>query len=399
MNKQTKAKIINLIGLLALFIFSVYVFQTFTIWSSKEKTTPIGEDFSIFWTASALSVAGKPEAAYDLSKLHAAQEALIGGKTPPGCGWYYPPIFLLMVLPLSLLPYLISLGLWLTVTILGYLLVVYCIAPRPITLCLTLAFPATFWNLFYAQNGFFSAALLGGGLLLSNRSPVFAGLLLGLMCYKPQFAILIPIALLAGRCWRALIATMTSILALSFISTLVLGYEVWRAFWGSIILHKGLFESGNLIIYQFVPTFFSAAILAGCKPSTAYLIQGVVMMGVILTIFLVWFIEGPSPVSYSVLVLGILLFSHFYCLYDLTLLALPLAWLGWEGYTKGWLRGERIILVIGWFMPIFRFFLVEKSLQISPLILLVLIVFAVRRHYRNCGFHPPNALLLRHKEV
>jgi hypothetical protein len=179
----------------------------------------------------------------------------------------------------------------------------------------------------------------------------------------------------------------------------VLGHEVWRAFWGALILHKSLFESGNLIVYQFVPTLFSAARLAGSQPATAYIVQGILSLGVVLAIFLVWFVEGPSAVSAAVLVLGILLFPHFYCLYDLTLLALPLAWLGWEGYTKGWLPGEIFVLILAWIMPIFKLFIGGMNIQLSPWVLLTLMVFALRRHYRTWGFHSSKALLLRFKNV
>jgi alpha-1,2-mannosyltransferase len=381
MKWQKNTTIINLVGLLALLIFCLYVFQTLSLWNDKGRPTPVGEDFSIFWTASALSLAGEPAAAYDLAKLHAAQKSLIGETTPRGCGWYYPPVFLLMVLPLSLVPYKLSLGLWLALTMSAYVLVVRRIAPHPLTIWLTLAFPATYWNFFYAQNGFFSAALLGGGLLLLGGFPVVAGILLGFMCYKPQFAILIPLALLAGRCWKALMATIITIVGLVLISTLTLGFEVWRAFLGDLLVHTSLLDSGHLISFTFIPTFFSAAVLLGLKPTTAYVFQGILMLGVVLAIIWVWWREGPSAVSAAVLVLGILLFPHFYCYYDLTILALPIAWLGWEGYRHGWLGGEKIILLLVWFMPIYRFILWDKQVQAGPLILVALLVFALRRHY------------------
>jgi alpha-1,2-mannosyltransferase len=383
MSWPMQTKLINLVALFAFLTFCFYVFQTFTLWSAPGRATPVGEDFSTYWTASALSLAGKPAAAYDLTELHAAQKTLLGKQTPTVCGWYYPPIFLLMVLPLALVPYLLSLGLWLTLTLSAYVLVVQRIAPHPLTVWLTLAFPATYWNFFYAQNGFLSTALLGGGLLLLARSPVLAGLLLGFMCYKPQLALLIPLALLAGRCWKALIATIATVVALSLLSTLVLGFEVWRAFWVGLMGFKSLLDSNHLISYQFIPTFFSAALLAGCKPVTANIFQGIVMLGVVLAIIWVWFREGPSAISAAVLVLGILLFSQYSCLYDLTLLALPLAWLGWEGYRYGWLAGEKIALQVAWIMPIFLFFLHGTRIQPVPVILLVFLALALRRHYRT----------------
>jgi alpha-1,2-mannosyltransferase len=370
-----------IIGLLL--VIAMYGLIIIYGWNYEGKPTPIGEDFSIFWTASALSLAGQPDAVYNLSKFQAAQLTLIGKTTPSKCGWYYPPNFLLLELPLALLPYLVSLGFWLVTTLLCYLMVMRFIAPSNLTILLTLAFPATFWNFFYGQNGFLSATLLGGGLLLLlNGSPILAGLVLGIMCYKPQFFLLIPIALLAGRCWRALIATIISPLLLAVISTIVFGYEVWSAFFSNIALHKSLFESGNLIRYQFVPTIFSAAMLAGFKPLSGYLLQAVVMIFVTTAIFWAWLQKGPTEITASILILAILLFSHFYCWYDLTILSLPLGWLGWEGYKNGWLPGEKIVLFIGWVMPIF-YSSAWSNPQIGPIILSALFAFSLRRYHRQ----------------
>jgi hypothetical protein len=364
-------------------IIAIYGFKIYYNWSYEGKPTPTGEDFSIFWTASALSLAGEPNTVYDLSKFQATQLTLIGKKTPPGCGWYYPPIFLLIVLPLALLPYLISLGFWLAVTLFGYLLVLRCVMPSNLTILLTIAFPATFLNFYYGQNGFLSAALLGGGLhLLLNRSPILAGLVLGVMCYKPQLAFLIPIALLAGKCWKALIATIASALLLAFVSVLVFGFEVWSGFLSNISLHKSLFETANLIKFQFVPTTFSAAILAGFEPISGYIFQGIIMVAVTAVVFWAWLRKGATEITASILVLGILLFPHFYCLYDLTILALPLGWLGWRGYKNGWLPGEIIVLIISYFMPLFYFF-PWSNFQIDPIILIALFGFALRRFYHQ----------------
>ncbi len=384
MNLQDKDQIVNyVIVFFAIAIIAIYGIHIFSTWGSAARPTPLGEDFAIFWAASALSLAGEPEAAYDASRLQDVQRAATGKTTPKGCGWYYPPIFLLLMLPLSLLPYAAALTVWLGGTLSGYLLVLQRLAPSRLTVWLALAFPGTFWNFLYGQNGFFSAALLGGGLLLLNTSPVWAGLLLGAMFYKPQLAVLIPVALVAGRCWKALLATITTAAVLTLISSLVLGNGVWSQFFSHLAIHKKLFESGNLIMFEFVPTTLSAALLAGCNPATGYILQAVIMLFVTAAVFMVWRQGGATPISASVLVLGILLFSHFYCLYDYTLLALPLAWLGWEGYCKDWLPVEKIILILAWFMPIIKL-LTSAKIQVGPLILGMLFLLALRRHYLGC---------------
>ena len=145
------------------------------MYRSDRVGEPVGADFTLFWAASYLSLQGNPAEVYDFSHLQAIEQQLFGPEV--GLPWPYPPTFLLMVLPLSLLPYLASLAIWLAATLAVFLIVLWRIGPHPLIFLLTLAFPGTLINFICGQNGFLSAALLGGGLLLLDRFPLVAGLL------------------------------------------------------------------------------------------------------------------------------------------------------------------------------------------------------------------------------
>jgi hypothetical protein len=89
-----------------------------------------------------------------------------------------------------------------------------------------------------------------------------------------------------------------------------------------------------------------------------------------------------SPASRAVvLTLAILLCTPYAFDYDLAMLALPLAWLGWEAHVKGWImRGEKVLLLIGWLMPIIAPIIAKATnLQFGPIILIALIVLAFKR--------------------
>ena len=47
-------------------------------------------------------------------------------------------------------------------------------------------------NALVGQNGFLTAALIGGTLYLIPIRPVLAGICLGLLTYKPQYGLLFP---------------------------------------------------------------------------------------------------------------------------------------------------------------------------------------------------------------
>ena len=344
---------------------------------------PIGGDFSHYWVASSLALKGEPAAVYQADRFLTAQKEVFGVKV--ALIWLYPPTYLLLVWPLALLPYLISLGLWLSTTLAGFLLVLRRMAPHPVTIWLALAFPGSFQNLIHGQNGFLSALLMGAGLLILDQAPIVAGLLFGLLSYKPHFVILMPLALVAGRRWRALLSLMVSSGCLLLASVLVWGADVWAAFRHDLpsalqILETGKLGANVLVSTANMPTLYSAVLLAGGALWLAQILQVALMLATAGLVVWVWSRRTSPAVRSAVLVLCILLFPPYAFIYDLTILALPLAWLGWEGYREGWLPGERAGLFLGFLTPILVPILAKTlNLQITPLVLSVLLALALRR--------------------
>jgi hypothetical protein len=337
---------------------------------------PLGADFSHYWLASSMVLAGDPALVYNSAKFMAAEVAFF--KVHYLVPWFYPPTFLLIIAPLALLPYLPSLAVWLGLTLGAYLFILRRIAPHPSTLLLSLAFPGTFQNFFHGQNGFLSAALLGGGLLLLENYPVAGGALLGLATFKPYLIPLIPLGLIAGRRWRALSAMLISALTLGLLSLLVLGPEVWVGFWKDLSLPLQLLSDGRLPVNKMF-TLFAAAWIAGSGLTLAYICQAGLMVGVAAAVFWVWRQETSLTWQASALVLGILLFTPYAFPYDLAILALPLAWLGWEGFTQGCPPAEQVLLLLGWLLPLLAPSLSLIGVQLAPLILIGLFVLVLTR--------------------
>src|SRR5580704_17890664 len=192
---------------------------------------PVGGDFPPYWAASSLALRRHPAAVYDHPKLDAVERDVMGDKGHAYQPFLYPPVFLVMVLPLSLLPYNASLVVWTLVGLAAYVSVVRKIAPRSDTLWVTLAFPGALLTILDGQNGLITAALFGGGLLLLERHrPSIAGALFGLLCYKPQFGILLPLVFVASRQWRAAAGATLAVAAFAGLSAALFGVETWRAF-------------------------------------------------------------------------------------------------------------------------------------------------------------------------
>lgn len=329
------------------------------------------KDFLAFWVASAQGLAGKGAQIYDPANFFAALAAAAGQEfsTP----WFYPPSFLLLILPLALLPYYLSLSMWVTVTLGSFLLVIRRLAPSRHTLWWALAFPGTLINLDYGQNGLLFAALLGGGLLMLERTPVCAGILLGLLSCKPNLALLIPVALVVGRYWRALGAALITAVVLALASGLALGWDAWGAFWHVYQVPIQAMEKGQVILAA-MPTVAAMILKAGGGTRLAYLAQALIMLVTLVAVAWAWSREVPMALKVSVLTLSTLLFTAFAFEYELVRLAIPMAWLGWEGQRRGWRPGTKLFLVCGWLTPLFcRFLARMDTVQLTPLVLLLLL--------------------------
>jgi hypothetical protein len=211
---------------------------------------PIGTDFASFWNAARLALAGEPLIPYDIQAFAKAQQEAMG--PIPFYAFFYPPSFLLLLAPLGALPYLAALAAFLG---LSFALVVYAasrIVPTRVALLTLAAAPAFFIALGHGQNAFLLAGLLGLGLVLLDRRPITAGLLIAAASIKPQLGLLIPVALLCGGYWRALIAAGLGTLGLAGLTGVAFGPEIWQAFLdqmpaASATMRDGLVPWGKMV--------------------------------------------------------------------------------------------------------------------------------------------------------
>ncbi|MBL4615590.1 MAG: DUF2029 domain-containing protein, partial [Magnetovibrio sp.] len=179
---------------------------------------PLGTDFANVWSAGVMALDGQALSVYDPSAHYTTQKIAFASPDVPYYGWHYPPFFLLIAAALAVLPYGGALVAWMALTLPCYVAVLRRIQPGRLTLLVAIAFPGAMVNLVHGQNGFLSAALMGAGLVLLDRRPVLAGGLLGLLSYKPQFGLLIPLVLIATARWRAFMAATVTVLVLVVLS-------------------------------------------------------------------------------------------------------------------------------------------------------------------------------------
>jgi len=286
---------------------------------------PIGDDFINYFSGAYLALHQRAAEIYHWPAYHAFQEALVGAAVSPNYNYSYPPLALVLTLPFAVIPYLSALGVWLAGGWYAFYRALRLTTPN--ALLLALAAPAVFVNTYCGQNGVWTAAFLGGGLCLLPRRPVIAGVLFGLQAYKPHLALMIPVALMAGRQWRAFVAAAVTVAALLALSLALAGWDGWRAFLDlAPLLRKVTLEEADAVWHRNVSVFMAASRL-GLGLSAAYAAQMAAALLAAALVAYAWFKDAPAPARNAAVLIGVLLATPYLQDYDLVLGAFVVVWL------------------------------------------------------------------------
>lgn len=358
---------------------------------------PVSSDFLSFYAAGKLMLAGKPALAYDRA-AHALVEQQVAGARVPYQFFFYPPVFLLPCAALATLPYPLAYAVFE-----GLTLALFLVAMRAVLQANgwrwaipVLAFPAVFWTIGLGQNAFLTAALFAGFTLALDRRPVSAGLLLSGVCYKPHFGLLAPIALAAGRQWRAFAAASAGVLALTGLSVWLCGWDAWLACFHAFAGSGGIYDSGRIQFAGMI-TPFGATRLLGFATSAAYAVQALATLAAAWVVALVWRRStDPAPRS-AALLAGTLIAVPLALLYDQMLWLLALGWLVRAGRRDGFLPWEKLVLAACYPTILFTWLLATRlHLPLGPVesaAMLLLVWRRVRRQPREAPVPaPPGAL-------
>jgi hypothetical protein len=366
---------------------------------------PLGTDFSNVYAAGTYVLEGHPAAPFDPRLQHAREREIFGEKTP-FYGWHYPPFFLWLAAALALMAYQPALVVWQAATLVLYLLSIRTLvasgsgAPSPLWgagrgergshsrpdaalhpaglqptdlspagrggaslwLLLALAFPAVFVNLGHGHNGFLTAALIGFALATLDTRPVLAGVLFGLLAYKPQFGIMIPLVLIATGRWRTVFAAGATLALLTLAATLAFGTETWRAFFTfAEYTRVHVLETGETGWHK-IQSMFSVARMWGAPISLAYALQGAVTIVVAGALVWLWRSSASFALKAAALCLAAILATPYSLDYDLMVLAPAIAFLARDGLARGFGPYEKTALAFLWVVPLFARGVAEVTL-------------------------------------
>ena len=229
----------------------------------------------------------------------------------------YPPTLLLLIWPLAAVTSPWGLLGWLGI---GLAALVWASRERSapaLSVFMAFAAPSTLVALWYGQVSLLVAGCLIGAWRILPRRPVLAGVLFGIAAVKPQFGLLVPVALIAAREWRCLIAATATVALSVATSGLVFGWTCWALLPGAM---AGLsrFVAGFPEIARYDPTVTPALHLLGVPAVLAQAVQLAVIMPVAWAIWRV-FRRGVTPLGVALLMAGTFLTTPYAVFYDLPL--------------------------------------------------------------------------------
>lgn len=308
---------------------------------------PIANDFVDVIAAGQLVHDGAPAAAYDWPLHKAAEVRAIGHEFADYYGWHYPPPFLFVAATLALLPYIAAMLVWLIATLAAYAATLGFILRDRVGVLLALGFPAALWNITAGQNGFLTAALIGGTLSLLEERPALAGVCLGLLTYKPQFGLLFPLALIADRRWLTIAVATLVATSLAAASWLAFGSASWQAFahWLPITSHE-ILGRGAADFSRLQSVFGLVRAHGGGEP-LAWAVQGVASFAVAVFVVWLWRSRAPFALKAAALAAGTLLVTPYVYMYDVVVLAVAVAFVLRFALERGFLAGEVGALAAG----------------------------------------------------
>ncbi len=365
-------------------VFALGLFAILTLFATLNglndyQRRPLGTDFSNVYAAGKYVLEGKPAAPFSPPLQYEKEQSIFGADTP-FYGWHYPPVFLALAAALALLPYFAALAAWQLATLVLYLWNALAIVRDPRAFLPALAFPAVFINLAHGQNGFLTAALLGGGMLLMDRTPILAGMMLGLLVYKPQFALLVPLALAVSARWRVFWTAAATVIAVCAATYFAYGAAVWDAFFESLAFTRTVvLEEGGTGFYK-IQSAFAAVRLWGGPVALAYAAQATVVLAVAFFLVRIWRSESALAFKAAALIAGAILATPYALDYDLVVMGPAIAFLAAYGLKRGFLPYEKSALAFCWLVP-----LITRSaaqfigLPLGLIALLILFALAYRR--------------------
>ncbi|MCF6275937.1 MAG: DUF2029 domain-containing protein [Robiginitomaculum sp.] len=282
----------------------------------------IGRDFMNYWMGAKLTLSGEAEILFDKSAYYLRLKQEFGPNLSFH-NWSYPPNTLLLLWPFGFLPYMWAYAVWTAAGVASFFYAVRQLVGNKIAALVLVAAPHTFLCRVTGQNGLFTAALIILAFVnIKQGKPIIAGILIGLLTFKPQLGLLIPVALLLSRQWRVFYVAAIVTLLFASLSVLVLGLDPWFHYIGKTVpLQREILANAGLPFNNMVPSAFMTAKNLGFSLGTAWGMQAIISTLALGALVWGFLRRQAAAIQFVLLVITTLLFSPYMVNYDMLILA------------------------------------------------------------------------------
>ncbi|MEO8724344.1 MAG: glycosyltransferase family 87 protein [Sphingobium sp.] len=367
-------------GMLVLFLY-VFDFQ-----ASKNGVIDHheiwGRDFINMWTGGKLIAARDFGKLYDPTAFMAYQESLYGPLDRHI--FSYPPVTFVLADLLARLPYPVALLAWLGGT--GAL---FFHAARPwwpkdgSWPILAIVTPSALLNIWEGQYGFLVGALFLYGWRWLDTRPWAAGIAIGLLIIKPQFAVLIPLVLLLRREWRTILSAAVTIVAMILLSITLYGLSAWTTFFALGAGRQALIDAGGAFFGKLSSSAATAVLAIGGGWPLAIAAQIVLAVIGLVMVFDATGRKAPTRELALLVATCTFLVLPYGLSYDLTVVTLA----AWTVMTLPNITStDRTLAMLGFVAPQLGIVFALLGIPVMPLMLVGL---AIAQYRIAIGQHQP----------
>lgn len=268
---------------------------------------------------------------YDPFALINYQQTLMSTLDGGGFPYPYPPTFLLALIPLGMMALPPAYLCWIGITFALYGWATLGREWRWLLGLALLAAPTTLISVITGQNGFLSAALLIGGLRLVPSRPVIAGVLLGLLAYKPQFVLLMPVVLLASQSWRTIGAAVATTLLIVIVTSAALDWSIWLQWIKGFPTYQALLQDNQGSLDHMMPTVIAGVHAIGSPAAVGHALQ-LILSGVVAVLAWRACRRGITDRTIALVAIGSVIVTPYAMIYDLPMVAAGLL-IHWKART------------------------------------------------------------------
>jgi glycosyl transferase family 87 len=306
-------------------------------------------DFSVFWSAGHLAAQGKAAVAYDWESISRVQPVVT-----PIARFFYPPVFLIVLAPLGTLAFGPATAVWLGGTLAAFLAGMRAILPGATAMIAALAMPMVFFNFDLGQNGLLTAGLLAGALAVLDTRPIMSGVLIGLLSYKPQFGLVLPLVLAVTSRWRVFGSAALTVLCLLGVALALFGADTFAAFLrGMPTANAGYMHDRFMVVkWDHFASVYGMLRSFGVEPPAAWAGHAAIALATIAATLRIATGGASAELKAATVATATMLVTPYSELNDAAVLMVAWAFLVRDGLSTGLHAWEKVVLSIVFLLPL-----------------------------------------------